>query len=52
MLKRQNPGIAVVLADPSGSVLAGIVETGEPGPKGSYTVEGHRPGFRAPTTPT
>ncbi len=39
-LKRHNPKLTVVLADPLGSVLAGIVETGEPGPKGSYTVEG------------
>ncbi|MBW3616126.1 MAG: cystathionine beta-synthase [Proteobacteria bacterium] len=39
-LKAQDPGVTVVLADPHGSVLAGIVETGEPGPKGSYTVEG------------
>ena len=39
-LKRQNPGIDVVLADPVGSVLAGIATTGKPGPKGSYTVEG------------
>ena len=39
-LKRQNPGVQVVLADPVGSVLAGIATTGEPGPKGSYTVEG------------
>ena len=39
-LKEHNPEVQVVLADPQGSVLAGIVETGEPGPKGSYTVEG------------
>ena len=39
-LKGLNPQVQVVLADPVGSVLAGIVETGQPGPKGSYTVEG------------
>lgn len=39
-LKSRNPDVKVVLADPTGSVLAGIAETGEPGPKGSYTVEG------------
>jgi cystathionine beta-synthase len=39
-LKSKNPDVQIVLADPAGSVLAGIVETGEPGPKGSYTVEG------------
>jgi cystathionine beta-synthase len=39
-LKSKNPGVTVILADPVGSVLAGIVETGKPGPKGSYTVEG------------
>jgi cystathionine beta-synthase len=39
-LKQRNPAVKVVLADPVGSVLAGMVESGEPGPKGSYTVEG------------
>ena len=29
-----------ILADPVGSTLAGIVNDGEPGPEGSYTVEG------------
>jgi cystathionine beta-synthase len=39
-LKQQNPDVQVVLADPVGSVLAGLATTGEPTPKGSYTVEG------------
>jgi cystathionine beta-synthase len=39
-LKRQNPAVEVVLADPVGSVLAGMATTGQPSPKGSYTVEG------------
>ena len=39
-LKQKNPGLTVILADPVGSVLAGIATTGQPGPKGSYTVEG------------
>jgi len=39
-LKSRNPAVHMVLADPLGSVLAGMVETGRPGPKGSYTVEG------------
>jgi cystathionine beta-synthase len=30
----------MVLADPAGSTLAGLVETGKPGPDGSYAVEG------------
>jgi cystathionine beta-synthase len=36
----RNPDVQVVLADPVGSVLAGIATEGKPGPKGSYTVEG------------
>jgi len=39
-LKSRDAKVQVVLADPTGSVLAGMVETGEPGPKGGYTVEG------------
>jgi cystathionine beta-synthase len=39
-LKGRNPDVQVVLADPVGSVLAGIATEGKPGPKGSYTVEG------------
>src|SRR5690606_8673312 len=30
----------IILADPVGSTLAGIVNEGAPGPEGSYTVEG------------
>ena len=30
----------IILADPVGSTLAGIVNDGVPGPEGSYTVEG------------
>jgi cysteine synthase len=33
-------GVRIVLADPIGSALAGWVETGRPGPDGSYLVEG------------
>jgi cysteine synthase len=39
-LKRGVPGVRIVLADPVGSSLAHWVETGEPGPDGSYAVEG------------
>jgi len=39
-LKSQGSKAAIVLADPVGSVLAGIVNDGIPGPEGSYTVEG------------
>jgi len=39
-LKTDCPGARIVLADPVGSVLAGWVETGQPGPDGSYQVEG------------
>jgi len=39
-LKVDCPGARIVLADPIGSVLADWVETGEPGPDGSYQVEG------------
>ncbi|WP_309629115.1 cystathionine beta-synthase [Brevundimonas sp.] len=39
-LKSQGSKAEIVLADPVGSVLAGIVNDGVPGPEGSYTVEG------------
>jgi len=39
-LKADCPGARIVLADPIGSVLAGWVETGEPGPDGSHQIEG------------
>ncbi|HKE13415.1 MAG TPA: cysteine synthase family protein [Kofleriaceae bacterium] len=39
-LKASLPGVRIVLADPVGSGLAGWVETGTPGPDGSYEVEG------------
>lgn len=39
-LKKLAPGIKIVLADPAGSCLAHWVETGEPGPDGTYKVEG------------
>jgi cysteine synthase len=32
--------VRVVLADPPGSVLAGWITTGRPGPDGAYAVEG------------
>lgn len=39
-LKSKSPKVEAILADPVGSVLAGIVNEGKPGPKGSYSVEG------------
>lgn len=39
-LKRELPGVRIVLADPLGSGLADWVETGRLGPDGSYAVEG------------
>jgi len=37
---RVAPQTEMILADPQGSALAGYVETGKPGPSGSYAVEG------------
>jgi cystathionine beta-synthase len=39
-LKSVGSQAKVILADPVGSTLAGIVNEGVPGPEGSYTVEG------------
>jgi cystathionine beta-synthase len=39
-LKSQNSSAQIILADPVGSTLAGLVNEGVPGPEGSYTVEG------------
>lgn len=39
-LKREVPGVEIVLADPVGSSLADLVEHGELGAPGSYAVEG------------
>jgi cysteine synthase len=39
-LKSAVPHLRVVLADPMGSALADWVDTGSPGPDGSYAVEG------------
>jgi cysteine synthase len=39
-LKQVLPSVRVVLADPVGSALADWVETGVPGPDGTYAVEG------------
>src|ERR1700754_4165974 len=39
-LKAALPSVRIVLADPLGSALADWVETGVPGPDGSYVVEG------------
>ncbi|WP_114238790.1 PLP-dependent cysteine synthase family protein [Dyella sp. C9] len=39
-LKAHRKGVMVVLADPVGSGLAHWIETGTPGPDGSYAVEG------------
>lgn len=39
-LKQQRSGIAIVLADPAGSSLAGLIHDGALGPDASYLVEG------------
>ena len=39
-LKSMGSKAQIILADPVGSTLAGIVNDGVPGPEGSYTVEG------------
>ena len=39
-LKSVGSTAEIILADPVGSTLAGIVNEGVPGPEGSYTVEG------------
>ena len=39
-LKSVGSDAKIILADPVGSTLAGIVNDGVPGPEGSYTVEG------------
>jgi cystathionine beta-synthase len=39
-LKSVGSHAEIILADPIGSTLAGIVNEGVPGPEGSYTVEG------------
>jgi cystathionine beta-synthase len=39
-LKRMNPKVQIVLADPIGSGLAGLVNEGAMGPDGAYQVEG------------
>jgi cystathionine beta-synthase len=39
-LKSVRSNAEIILADPVGSTLAGIVNDGVPGPEGSYTVEG------------
>lgn len=39
-LREVSPRTRIILADPVGSTLAGIVNEGRPGPEGSYTVEG------------
>jgi cystathionine beta-synthase len=39
-LKSVGSNAEIILADPVGSTLAGIVNEGMPGPEGSYTVEG------------
>ena len=39
-LKSMGSKAEIILADPVGSTLAGIVNYGVPGPEGSYTVEG------------
>lgn len=39
-LKSKGSKAQIILADPVGSTLAGLVNEGVPGPEGSYTVEG------------
>lgn len=39
-LKSRGSKAQIILADPVGSTLAGLVNEGVPGPEGSYTVEG------------
>lgn len=39
-LKSQDPGVRIVLADPEGSRLAGLVRDGQLGEDGAYLVEG------------
>ena len=39
-LKSKGSDARIILADPVGSTLAGIVNEGVPGPEGSYSVEG------------
>jgi len=39
-LKSKGSKAQIILADPVGSTLAGLVNDGVPGPEGSYTVEG------------
>ncbi|WP_196138467.1 PLP-dependent cysteine synthase family protein [Aliikangiella sp. G2MR2-5] len=39
-LKEQNQAIEMVLADPNGSILAPLIETGEAPPAGKWLVEG------------
>ncbi len=39
-LKRVDPSVRIVLADPAGSRLAGLINDGELGEDGSYLVEG------------
>ena len=39
-LKSVGSNAEIILADPVGSTLAGVVNDGVPGPEGSYTVEG------------
>lgn len=39
-LREQKPSVRLVLADPAGSRIAGLVNHGELGPDGSYAVEG------------
>jgi len=38
--RRESPKTKMILADPVGSVLAGLANDGVPGPSGGYTVEG------------
>ncbi|WP_278069346.1 pyridoxal-phosphate dependent enzyme [Brevundimonas sanguinis] len=49
-LKAQGSDAKIILADPVGSALAGLINEGVPGPDGSYTVEGIGQNFMPETT--
>src|SRR5690606_24564450 len=49
-LQTVSPKTRMVLADPVGSVLAGLVNEGVPGPEGSFAVEGIGQNFVPDTT--
>ena len=50
--RRVSPSTAMVLADPKGSILAPLIETGQMIEAGSWAVEGIGEDFRSRRTPT